>query len=57
MSAGATGRILDSANLRVRNITVGCARRSVDEREPASITRGHKLLGGNRGNLRVQEFR
>ena len=41
-----------------KSVTVGCVRCSVDEREnTASVTGEHKLLGENRGNLCVEEFR
>ena len=47
VSTGAAGRILDSANPRDKNLTVGCVRCSVDDREHASMTREHKCLGEN----------
>ena len=51
VSADTAGRIRDSAN--PSEIRVLQRRRE----NTASMTREHKFLGGNRGNLRVEKFR
>ena len=58
VSAGAAGRILDSANpreIRAQQKAVSVAAKIIEN--TASVAREHKLLGGNRGNLCVEEFR
>ena len=58
MSAGAAGRILDSANPR----EIGTLQKTVSvaaktREHTASMTREHKFLSGKRGNLCVEEYR
>ena len=58
VSASAAGRILDSANPR----EIGAKQKAVSvaaktRENIASMAYKHKLLGGNRGNLCVEEFR
>ena len=58
MSAGAAGRILDSANprkIRAKQKAVSVAAKTGEN--TASVTREHKLLSGNRGNLCIEKFR
>ena len=52
MTAGAAGRILDSANPRDNSLTEGCAIAA-----KTRVTREHNLLSGNRGNLCVKDYR
>ena len=57
VSAGAAGRILDSANpreIRAQQKAVSVAAKMREN--TASVTREHKFLGGNRGNLCAKEF-
>ena len=57
MSAGAAGRILNSTNpkeTRTQKKAVSVAAKTRED--TASMTREHKFLGGNRGNLCVEEF-
>ena len=58
MSAGAAGRILDSANfteIRAQQKAVSVAAKTRED--TASETREHKFLCGNRRNLCVEKFR
>ena len=58
VSTGAAGRILDSANpkeIRTQQKAVSVAAKTREN--AASVTREYKFLGGNRGNLCVEEFR
>ena len=58
VSAGAVDRILDSANyklIRAEQKAVFVAAKT--RGNTASVTRGHKFLGENQGNLCVKEFR
>ena len=58
VSASAAGRILDSANprkIRAQQKAVSVAVKTRDK--AVSVTREDKFLGGNRGILRVEEFR
>ena len=57
VSTGAAGRILSSANPR----EIGTEKKTVSvtaktREDTASMTREHKFLVGNRGNLCVKEF-
>ena len=42
---------------RERSLTDGCVRCSEDRENTANVTREHKFIGENRGNLRVEKFR
>ena len=58
VSTGAAGRILDSANPR----EIGTQKKAVSiaaktREDTASMTREHKFLSGNRGNLCVKILR
>ena len=58
VSAGAAKSILDSANpreIRAQKKAVSVAAKTREN--TASMTKEHKFLGGNRGNLCVKEFR
>ena len=58
VSTGAAGRILDSANprdIRTKKKAVSVAAKARED--TASMTREHKFLSGNRGNLCVKELR
>ena len=58
VSTGAAGRILNSANpreIRTKKKTVSVAAKTRED--TASMTREHKFLSGNRGNLCVKELR
>ena len=59
VSTGAAGRILDSANPReIRAYRKAVSLFAVKTRENTpGMTREQKLLGENRGNLCVEEFR
>ena len=57
MSTGVAGRIIDSTNprdIRTQKKAVSVAAKTRED--TASMTREHKFLGGNRGNLCVEEF-
>ena len=57
MSTGSAGRILDSANpreIRTQQKAVSIATKTREN--TASVTKDHKFLGGNRGNLCVKIF-
>ena len=58
MSAGAAGRILDSANpteITAKQKAMFVAAKTREN--TASVTREHKFLGRNRQSLCVKEFR
>ena len=58
VSAGAAGRILDSANpreIRAEQKAVSVA--SKTRENTASVTREHKFVGENQGNPCVKDFR
>ena len=58
VSTGAAGRILDSANPREIRAYRKAVSVAVKTRENTpGMTREHKFLGENRGNLCVEEFR
>ena len=58
MSAGAVGRILDSADPReIRTYKKAVSVAAKTREDTASMTREHKFLGVNPGNLCVKEFR
>ena len=57
VSAGAAGRILDSANPSEIRKQKAVFAASKTRENTASMTREHKFLCGNRRNLRVEEFR
>ena len=57
VSTGTAGRILDSANpreIRTEKKAVSIAAKTRED--TASMTREHKFLGGNQGNLCVKKF-
>ena len=58
VSAGAKGRILDSVNPRdIRTQQKAMSVAAKTRENTASVTRKHKFLCGNRGNMCVNEFR
>ena len=58
VSTGAAGRILDSANPReIRTYKKAVSVAAKTREDTASMTREHKLHGGNRGNLCVKILR
>ena len=58
VSAGAAGKILDSANPReIRTQQKAVSVAASTREDTASVTREHKFLGGNQGSLCVDEFR
>ena len=58
VSTGAARRILDSANPRkIRTYKRAMSVAAKTREDTASMTREHKFLGGNRGNLCVKELR
>ena len=64
MSAGAAGRILDSANPRETRAHSRlcplhchvCVIAAKTRENTASVTKEHKFPSGNRGNMCVEEF-
>ena len=56
VSTGAAERILDSANPREITEKKAVSVAAKTREDKASMTREHKFLGGNRGNLCVKEF-
>ena len=58
VSTGAAGRIFSSANPReIRILKKGVSVAAKTREDTACMTREHKFLGGNRGNLCVKELR
>ena len=56
-SAGAAGRILNSANPReIRTLQKTVSVAAQTREDTASMTKEHEFLSGNRGNLHVEEF-